>query len=309
MAYAEGKNLRIQLNSFNKAITKTKMANSKRIIIAQQSISGNIDENIIALQETIKQASKMSPDLIVFPEYTLSGTPDRLPSGDHTQLAGMIHHCLGQIEQASCDGGISLILPTLHYDEGWRNSAFVISPEHGVTHRYDKCILTPQERQSIVPGTIVEPFPLLGTMSGILLCSDGNGPELFSLLSFSGARIIFHLSYPDALPGVWPDALTDPWEVSLGALFPLRSRIRAWSMQVHIVSVVPAGCGSLSRAIDPWGNQIVSAQSQEPELITVDIDPEGSAFRLTPTFERRRMVFMNSLRQIQERSSSTDGSQ
>ena len=232
---------------------------TKTVAIAQVPISSDITNNLGTILSQIEAAAAIPADLLVLPEYALSGRCQVLLDHRPGDLDSAIRDGLERLVQASRRYGLAVVIPTLFRDNHWYSSVLVIEPGQGIIHRHDKSVLTPYELEALSTGRSVTVVQLGGISDGILLCSEGNGPELLSALALSGAQIVLHLSCPDSEPGVWPGKSTDAWEVDIEALFPLRTRIRALSCQVYMISAVPAWCGSLSRIVDPEGTQLVSA--------------------------------------------------
>ncbi len=99
------------------------MDDSRRITLAQQNVARDVASNLATIHDTVGRALAHSPDLIILPEYSLSGTPDAIPAHDPARHARMIEAGMEEIVRLSHTSGMALIVPTLHYTDRWGNSS------------------------------------------------------------------------------------------------------------------------------------------------------------------------------------------
>jgi len=264
------------------------------VALAQIPLSSDIASNLGTILEYIRRAAEAGADLVVFPEYALSGVP--LPEVLVAPRAARLRAAVECVVECCSNVAVRCILPSLWYDAGWRSSAFVIDAG-AVRLRHDKAVLSQSERELLRAGERVSVVDLDGVRFGLLLCAEGNGSELLAVQSFAGAQVIIHASAPDSLPGSTLEG-DDLWTIPIAALFPVRSRVRAFGEQVWIISALPAGCGSRSKVVAPDGGVVAFAESEQAGLIPATIDPAAFPFRHHHTFARRQEVFLASCRAL-----------
>lgn len=264
------------------------------IAVGQTCLHSDPASNLDAVLKYLYHAAEQQAELILFPEYALSGLPQtEFLSND---LAATVERAMHRVAEASARLSICCVLPTLWHEKCWYSSAFVVDRGE-IALRHDKAVLAWAEREILQAGDTVSMANIGGVNCGLLLCAEGNGSELIALQSLAGAQMILHASAPDSKPGS-PSVEDDLWTIPMASLYPLRSRLRAFGEQMWIVSAVPAHSGSLSRVIAPTGEVIGVASSEDAALIVAEIDLATFPFRNSPTFARRQELFKESCRRL-----------
>lgn len=270
-------------------------------ILYQEQISSDVGINVSTVEKRIQDlGTSKGSTLMVFPEFMLTGPPeskDQLSLLQPEAIQHAVLHLHGLIRQKS---SLAAIVPTLYYDNGkWFSSALIFKSDSGDILRHDKTVLTPSESLLLHSGEQVRPFIVHDRKIGVLLCSEGNGSELIAALSMYGAELLVHSSYPDSKPGSASSKQVSVWDMSMISLYPVRSRIRAFGEQLYYASVMPAGSGSRSRVVDPFGTLIAQGSSYDTEVIAIALDFESFPLRRTPSFLRRQQVFWSTVRMMQ----------
>ena len=144
------------------------------------------------------------------------------------------------------------------------NTAYVFDRQGACLAAYDKThLFTPMgEHEHYAAGDHLTTFSLDGHKCGLLICYDLRFPELFRTLALQGVELLL-------LPAQWPAARRYHWETLTAA--------RAIENQFFLAAC--NSCGTAgdtvfaghSRIIDPWGETIASAESEET-IITADCD-------------------------------------
>lgn len=179
----------------------------------------------------------------------------------------------------------------IEYDDLGRlsNTSVVLNPSGEVTNVYRKVHVFgygSQEQALLTPGAHVGVGPLGGTATGILTCYDLRFPEIFRSLVDDDAEQI-------AICAAWPAARLEHWR--------LFTTTRAVEQQSYVFACNAVGVqggaqlGGHSRVIDPWGQTVVEAGTDEG-FSYAEIDPTmPSRVRAEfPALADRRWVSANS---------------
>ncbi len=175
------------------------------------------------------------------------------------------------IARAARNLGVHVVLPT--YEKGPErgvvyNSAALINPQGEVVGVYRKTHLFPTERLSgggwSTPGTEAPVFDTeLGTI-GMIICYDGDFPELARVLAIKGAEVI-----------VRPAALLRSFEI-----WEMTNRARAYDNHVYMVACNAIGPDAKgyyyfghSQIVSPIAQVLAQARGTE-EIIAVELDPD-----------------------------------
>ncbi|MFW0771942.1 carbon-nitrogen family hydrolase [Paenarthrobacter nitroguajacolicus] len=160
---------------------------------------------------------------------------------------------LGSIIEAGEDGQLS-------------NTSILLGPDGNVLHTYRKIHVfgyKSKEASLLTAGSSLPVATLpFGAVAGIT-CYDLRFPGLWMELSTRGADIVI-------VPAAWPAARREHWR--------LLTTARALEHQIFVIACNAAGnqegvdLGGHSRVVDPGGNVIAEAGSEETVLM-VDIDP------------------------------------
>jgi len=237
--------------------------------IAPNDVQANMDKGVAWLGKTMQDHEA---DLVVFPETATTGFVTGL-SAD--ALWDLVDDVPGSTTQAIQDACRKLkthaVWPT--YRRGPQrgviyNSAILIGPDGQIVGIYDKTHPFPLERSEcggwVTPGDRADVFETeLGTI-GMIICYDGDFPELSRLLAVQGAEII---ARPSALLRSF-----DIWQMTNCA--------RAYDNHVYVLatnSVGPDAGGSYyfghSMIVNPIAWRLAQARGGE-EIIAARLDPD-----------------------------------
>ena len=240
-----------------------------QIAIKPNDIQANIKKGLIWLEQAI---SDYEADLVVFPETVTTGYETGLDPGELWDLVdeapGVITK---EIQAAAKQFGIHVVWPS--YRRGSErgivyNSSILIGPDGEIIGIYDKTHPAPWERTDgggwATVGKRADVFETeLGAL-GMIICYDGDFPELSRLLAIKGAEVIIR---PSALQRSY-----DIWYITNAA--------RAYDNHVYMVAcnlVGPDAKGNYgfghSMIINPIAWRLAQARGTE-EIIATKLDPD-----------------------------------
>ncbi len=240
-----------------------------QIAIAPNDVGANIKKGIMWLEKAV---SEHEAELVVFPETVTTGYETNLTPEELWDLVdeapGRITH---DIQAAAKNLGVHVVWPT-YRRAGERgavyNSAILIGPDGEIIGIYDKTHPAPWERTDgggwVQVGTRADVFETaLGTI-GMIICYDGDFPELSRLLAVKGAEIIVRAS-----------ALQRSYEI-----WHITNAARAYDNHVYVVAsnlVGPDACDNYgfghSMIINPIAWRLAQARGTE-EIISARLDPD-----------------------------------
>lgn len=229
----------------------------------------NINKCLIWLERAVRD---YQADLVVFPETVTTGFDTGLSP---EELWDLIDEVPGkhseQIQAAAKEYSVHLVWPT-YRRAGKRgrilNSAVLIGPDGEVIGIYDKTHPFPGERRIYggwtEAGTSAEVYETeLGTI-GMIICYDGDFPELSRLLAVKGAEVI-----------VRPSALLRSYDI-----WYITNCARAYDNHVYMVStnmLGPDAGGNYyfghSMIVNPIAWRLAQARGTE-EIIAARLDPD-----------------------------------
>jgi predicted amidohydrolase len=245
--------------------------------LAAASVKANV-EHCVAMLERCVEAT--GAELVVLPEAASTGFTPGLPAEELFELVDSLPgQVSAPVQEAAARLGVHVVLGT--YERGPApevvyNTAVLIGPSGEPLGRYRKTHLFCGEDRSgggwVTPGdtaTVVETE--LGRI-GLMICFDGDYPELARVMAVRGAEVICR-----------PSALlrsADIWE--------LTNRARAYDNHVFVVAanatgIDPAGViyfGN-SMVVSPIGEVLARAASHEG-WVTARLDPATALSSLTP---------------------------
>lgn len=240
-----------------------------QIAIAPNDVGANIKKSIMWLEKAV---SEHEAELVVFPETVTTGYETNLTPEELWDLVdeapGRITH---DIQAAAKNLGVHVVWPT-YRRAGERgavyNSAILIGPDGEIIGIYDKTHPAPWERIDgggwVQVGTRADVFETaLGTI-GMIICYDGDFPELSRLLAVKGAEIIVRAS-----------ALQRSYEI-----WYITNAARAYDNHVYVVAsnlVGPDACDNYgfghSMIINPIAWRLAQARGTE-EIVSARLDPD-----------------------------------
>ncbi len=247
----------------------------KRIVTAAVQFSVQpmaVDRNLQRAGEIIRECKRVShADLIVLPESFTTGFT---PVGSIKDLWEAVDTIPGRLTEVgqkwAKELGAYIVFPT--YERGKRpeivyNSAALIGPD-GILGVYRKTHPFPSERREgggwTTPGTAPCCIDTPIGRIGIVICYDGDFPELARVTTLQGAEIICR---PSAFMRTF-----DHWE--------LTNRARAYDNHVYWIATNSVGLDSggsyffgSSMIVHPSGVKMAQARACD-EFIWAELDPD-----------------------------------
>ena len=219
-----------------------------------------------------KAVSENEAELIVFPETVTTGFDTGLSPEDLWDLVDDIPGKLSEdIQGAAKKLGVHVVWPT--YRRGAErgtvyNSSVLIGPDGEIIGIYDKTHPFPGERRDsggwVKAGSHADVYETeLGSI-GMIICYDGDFPELSRLLAVKGAEII-----------VRPSALLRGYDI-----WYITNCARAYDNHVYMVSTNMIGPDAAnnfyfghSMIVNPIAWRLAQARGTE-EIIAAKLDPD-----------------------------------
>ncbi len=240
-----------------------------QIAITPNDVGANVKKGVQWLKKAVKE---YDADLIVFPETVTTGYETGL---DPQELWDIVDEAPGRItadiQVAAKELGVYVVWPSYRRGSGRGevyNSAILIGPMGEIVGIYDKTHPAPWERRDgggwVAVGNRADVFKTdLGDI-GMIICYDGDFPELSRLLAVKGAEVIIRAS---ALQRSY-----DIWYVTNAA--------RAYDNHVYLVAsnlVGPDASGNYgfghSMIVNPIAWRLAQARGSE-EIIAAKLDPD-----------------------------------
>ncbi len=240
-----------------------------QIAVTPNDIRVNLAKSIAWLEKAVKEHQA---ELIVFPETVTTSFVTGLTANELWDLVddvpGRITH---DIQAAARSLKVHVVWPT--YRRGPArgviyNAAILIGPDGAIIGTYDKTHPFPVERCDcggwVTVGKRADVFETaLGSM-GMMICYDGDFPELARLLAVKGAEII-----------VRPSALLRSFDI-----WHLTNAARAYDNHVYVVAtnaVGPDAGGNYyfghSMIVNPIAWRLAQARGGE-EIVSAKLDPD-----------------------------------
>jgi predicted amidohydrolase len=238
-----------------------------QIAITPNDVKANIAKSVAWLEQAVRENDA---ELIVFPETVTTGFVTTLEVGE---LWDLLDDTLitAEIQKAAKSHGVHIVWPT--YRRGPErgviyNSSILIGPDGGIIGTYDKTHPFPLERAVcggwVTVGNRAEVFETALGSIGMIICYDGDFPELSRILAVKGAEII---TRPSALLRSF-----DIWNLTTSA--------RAYDNHVYMVatnSVGPDAGGGYyfghSMIVNPIAWRLAQARGSE-EIVSAKLDPD-----------------------------------
>jgi len=240
-----------------------------QIAITPNDVRANVDKGVTWLNRAVDE---YEAELVVFPETVTTGYEPGLEAEDLWDLVdeapGRITH---SIQAAAKELGVYVVWPS--YRRGGErgavyNSAILISPDGEIAGIYDKTHPAPWERRDgggwVTVGERADVFKTSLGDIGMIICYDGDFPELSRLLAVKGAEVIIRVS---ALQRSF-----DIWYITNAA--------RAYDNHVYVVAsnlVGPDASDNYgfghSMIVNPIAWRLAQARGTE-EIIAARLDPD-----------------------------------
>ncbi len=240
-----------------------------QIAIQANDVQGNIGKAAAWLEKAVKETEA---ELVVFPETVTTGFVTNLDAGALWDLVSDIPGPITRPIQQACKSlGVHVVWPT--YRRGPErgvvyNSSVLIDSQGEIVGTYDKTHPFPTERCDCGGWTTVGNHAdvyetALGSI-GMIICYDGDFPELSRLLAVKGAEII---ARPSALLRSF-----DIWQLTTSA--------RAYDNHVYMVAtnaVGPDAGGNYyfghSMIVNPIAWRLAQARGGE-EIVAAKLNPD-----------------------------------
>jgi predicted amidohydrolase len=240
-----------------------------QIAIRPNDVRANVDKGIVWLERAV---SEYEAELVVFPETVTTGYETGLSAEDLWDLVDEAPgHITRDVQLAARSLGVHVVWGS--YRRGPErgevyNSAILIGPDGEIAGIYDKTHPAPWERRDgggwAMVGQRAEVFETALGNIGMIICYDGDFPELSRLLAVKGADII---ARPSALQRSF-----DIWYITNCA--------RAYDNHVYVVAsnlVGPDAQGNYgfghSMIVNPIAWRLAQARGTE-EIIAAKLDPD-----------------------------------
>jgi beta-ureidopropionase len=240
-----------------------------QIAITPNDVQANVEKGVTWLRKAV---SEYQAELVVFPETVTTGYETALTP---QELWDLVDEAPGRITQdiqtAAKELGVHVVWPS--YRRGAErgvvyNAAILIGPDGEIIGIYDKTHPAPWERTEgggwATVGKRADVFETALGRIGMIICYDGDFPELSRLLAVKGAEIIVRAS---ALQRSY-----DIWYITNCA--------RAYDNHVYLVAsnlVGPDASGNYgfghSMIVNPIAWRLAQARGSE-EIIAAKLDPD-----------------------------------
>ncbi|HET7627767.1 MAG TPA: carbon-nitrogen hydrolase family protein [Bacillales bacterium] len=248
---------------------KNFVAAAVQIAVEPNQVTSNINKALKWLERAV---AEHKADLVVFPETITTGfNPNLSPE----QLYDLIDEVDGEqtkpIREAARELSVHVVWPT--YTRGPKrgfvyNSSLLIDAKGEIVGVYHKTHPFPSERRAgggwAEAGSTACVYETeLGNI-GMIICYDGDFPELARLLALNGAEVI-----------VRPSALMRSFDI-----WDLTTRARAYDNHVYMIgtnAVGPDAGGAYyfghSMIVDPTAWKLAQARGTE-EIISAELDSD-----------------------------------
>ncbi|HEX3793025.1 MAG TPA: carbon-nitrogen hydrolase family protein [Acidimicrobiales bacterium] len=237
---------------------------------------GDPAHNLNVARSLIEQAAAKDVELLVLPELWSCGyDPDTLAT-DARQAAEPLHGPRTEsLSKAARAGNLWLVagsVPELGDDGNLYNTAIVFNPAGEVVawHRKAHLYCPTSEQNVFTPGDRLTTFddPSLGTI-GVVICFDGDFPEVARTLALRGARLV-------VAPSAYEVEGADAWDILYPAIALTNSQwwVQANQCGAHGTSTLLGA----SRILAPTGTVVAEASralpgcTNPPELLIHRVD-------------------------------------
>ena len=240
-----------------------------QIAVTPNDVQANIEKGIAWLERAV---TEYEAELVLFPETVTTSFVTGLATEELWDLVddvpGRITH---EVQAAAKSLGVHVVWPS--YRRGPErgviyNSSILIGPDGEVIGIYDKTHPFPLERHDcggwVTVGNQADVFETALGSIGMIICYDGDFPELSRLLAVKGAEIILR-----------PSALLRSYDI-----WYITNCARAYDNHVYVIatnSVGPDAGGSYyfghSMIVNPIAWRLAQARGGE-EIIAARLNPD-----------------------------------
>jgi len=244
---------------------KEHIAACVQISIEPNNINNNIEK---VCEWLIKAKKEHGAELVVFPEDVTTGfAPNMTIEEFYKILEPIPNDSMKPIQKLAKELGVHVVLPL--YERGKEkniiyNSSVLIDDRGEILGNYRKTHPFPTEREWTTPGNeVVVVDTKLGRV-GMIICYDGDFPELSRVCALKGAEIITR-----------PSALMRSHEI-----WELTNKARAYDNHVYILAPNAVGADAAgnhffgsSMIVNPIGQTIGLARGGD-DIISARLNPD-----------------------------------
>lgn len=235
-----------------------------QIAIEPNNVKKNIEKVVKWLN---KAAEEYNPDLIIFPETITTGFATGLSKEELWDLVDTVPAISEEVSKAAQKNKVHVVFPT--YTRGEKmgdvyNSSILIGSNGDIIGVYNKTHIYPAEREWALPGETADVYDTPFAKIGMIICYDGDYPELSRILAMKGAEII-----------VRPSALLRSFEI-----WKLTNAARAYDNHVYLAGINATGPDATgtyyfgnSMIVSPIAQQLALATAGET-IISAKLDPD-----------------------------------
>jgi beta-ureidopropionase len=240
-----------------------------QIAVTPNDVQANVEKGVAWLE---RAAREFEAELVVFPETVTTSFVTGLDADELWDLVDDVPgRITGEIQKAAKSLGVHVVWPT--YRRGPErgvvyNSSILIGPEGEIVGIYDKTHPFPLERRDcggwVTLGNRADVYDTALGSIGMIICYDGDFPELSRLLAVKGAEVI-----------VRPSALLRSYDI-----WYITTCARAYDNHVYMVAtnaVGPDAGGSYyfghSMIVTPIAWRLAQARGGE-EIVAAKLDPD-----------------------------------
>ncbi|MBN1316382.1 MAG: carbon-nitrogen hydrolase family protein, partial [Anaerolineales bacterium] len=201
-----------------------------QIAVTPNDVQANIDKGIVWLEKAVKE---YDASLVVFPETVTTSFVTGLDTDTLWDLVDDVPGAItGEIQEAARSLKVHVVWPSYRRVEQRGvvyNSSILIGPDGDIIGVYDKTHPFPLERVEcggwVTTGNSAQVYQTSLGAIGMIICYDGDFPELSRLLAVQGAEII-----------VRPSALLRSFDI-----WHLTTAARAYDNHVYMVATNAVG--------------------------------------------------------------------
>jgi predicted amidohydrolase len=237
--------------------------------VIPNDVQANLDKGVRWLEKAVRQHQA---ELVVFPETVTTGYETGLGPEELWDLVDEVPgRVTRDIQEAARSLGVHVVWAS--YRRGPErgvvyNSSMLVGSDGEIVGVYDKTHPAPMEKREfggwVTPGDRADVFETpLGDI-GMIICYDGDFPELSRLLAVKGAEVI-----------VRPSALQRSFDI-----WYITNCARAYDNHVYVVAANGVGpdvggsyCFGHSMIVNPIAWRLAQARGTE-EIIAARLDPD-----------------------------------
>ncbi|MCK8058552.1 MULTISPECIES: carbon-nitrogen hydrolase family protein [unclassified Fusibacter] len=244
---------------------KEHIASCVQFAVQPNEISLNIDKACHYLE---KAAKEYEAELIVFPESITTGFSPNMETAEFYEMLTEVPGVHTQKIQKLCKSlGVHVVYPL--YERASEknvilNSSVLIDNHGSVLYNYHKTHPFPTERAWTTAGNDCRVVDTALGKIGMILCYDGDFPELSRVLALNGAEIITR-----------PSAFLRSYEI-----WEMTNKARAYDNHCYVLAANAVGRDAAdnyyfghSMIVSPIAQTLALARGTE-EIIAVKLDPD-----------------------------------